>query len=425
MNTKGESERFLRLKSAVLAVVIAVFAAGELRAQHVLNASAQKPYKVTRTPGGNFLLAEAGTGNNDGRVSLLSVWGDRFKLLGGLPSATVPEGDQLGPTAVADAHSTIYIVIGEGDVKGTSSTPEQVPNPNGLSSPIFSSVIRARFNPVPDGIRTGFDLSADDISALADGNEITLTNADGEEVELLLLVDFRDLAPDPRLRVRQANPFAAAIVGSLTADDLVELNLGSATVASANAFARLNWDTAAGRRLEERTKLYVVDAGMNTVAEVAASTGRSRVIARFPDVTNALFPNLGGPVTDPVPTSIFVRDDGTFLVTILGGFPFAAGSSKVYTLNPVTGNFAPLIEGLTSATNVIEVGGAIYVLEVSTNLLAGEPGQLLRFASPSATPTVVAGGLIGPTGLAYEPKRNELIVTETFTSLVKRIALNP
>ena len=130
-------------------------------------------------------------------------------------------------------------------------------------------------------------------------------------------------------------------------------------------------------------------------------------------------------MTDAVATSIFVRADGTFLVTILGGFPFAAGSSKVYSVDPSTGAFTPYIEGLTSATNVVEVGGATYVLEVSTDLLAGAPGQLLRFDTPGATPVVVAGGLIGPTGLIYEPTRNELIVSETFTGLIKRIALTP
>ena len=162
---------------------------------------------------------------------------------------------------------------------------------------------------------------------------------------------------------------------------------------------------------------------MNTVTEVVASTGRWRVIARFPPVSNTLFPGLGGPVTDAVPTGIFVRADGTLLVTILGGFPFAAGSAKVYSVNPTTGAFTPLIEGLTSATEVIEVGGAIYVLEVSSDLKTRTPGRLLRFASPSSTPTVVAAGLIGPTGLAYEATRNELIVSETFTGLIKRIAL--
>lgn len=413
-------------KNLSLAIATLLLFAAALGAQPILVANTRTPFQLTRTPGGNFLLAESGTGVNDGRVTLLSIWGDRFNLIGGLPSGTVPQGDHVGPTAVADAHSTLYIVIGEGDIQGPStSPPQQVPNATGLSSPIFSSVIRARFTPVPDGIRTGFELTAADTTALADGNEVTLTNASGERVQLLLLADFRDLIPDPVLSVRNANPFAATIIGSLTSDDLTELGFQGTPIPAANYYARLNPDTAIGRRIEERSTVYVVDAGMNTITSVAASTGRSRVITRFPPLTNPLFPGLGGPVTDTVPTGIFARVDGTLLVSNLSGFPFAAGSAKIYSVNPATGAFTPFIEGLTTATNVIEVGGAIYVLELSTNFLMGAPGRLLRFASSTATPTVVAGGLIGPTGLAYEPTRNEMIVSSTFTGVIHRIPLSP
>jgi hypothetical protein len=394
-------------------------------AQPILTTGAT-PFKLTRTPGGNFVLAESGTGANDGRVTLVSIWGDRFNLIGGLPSGLVPEGDAVGPTAVADAHATLYIVIGEGNIRGPLGPPPQfVPNPEGLDSPIFSSVIRARFDPVPDGIRTGFELTEADITALADGEELTLENAAGEHVTLLLLADFRDLAPDPVLSVRNANPFAAALVGSLTSDDLTELGFEGTPIPAANYFARLNPDTPIGRRIEERSALYVVDAGMNTITAVSASTGRSRVITRFPPLTNPLFPGLGAPVTDTVPTAIFARDDGTLLVSNLSGFPFAAGTAKVYSVNPASGEFTPLIEGLTTATDVIEVDGAIYVLEISTNFLMGAPGRLLRFESSTAMPTVVAGGLIGPTGLAYEPTRNEMLVTSTFTGVIYRIPLTP
>ena len=420
----------MRYKNLTLAIAILVLLAAALGAQPILVANTQTPFKLTRTPGGNFLLAESGTGVNDGRVTLLSIWGDRFNLIGGLPSGNVPEGDDIGPTAVADAHSTIYIVIGEGNIRGPVTTPPQnVPNASGLDSPIFSSVIRARFTPVPDGIRTGFELTAADTTALADGNEVTLTNASGERVQLLLLADFRDLIPDPVLSVRNANPFAATIVGSLTVQDLIEFAFRISgegdPLPAAHYFARLNPDTPIGRRLEERSTVYVVDAGMNTITSVSASTGRSRVLTRFPPLTNPLFPGLGAPVTDTVPTAIFTRGDGTFLVSVLSGFPFAAGNAKVYSVNATTGAFTPFIEGLTTATNVIEVGGAIYVLEISTNFLMGAPGRLLRFASPTATPTVVAGGLIGPTGMAYEPTRNEMIISSTFTGLIRRIALTP
>jgi hypothetical protein len=416
----------MRFRKTLLGIAVAALTAAGLNAQSILLSGTQSPFKLARTPAGNLLLAESGTGAGDGRVSLVTLGGGRFTLLDGLPSGLTQEGAAIGPTAVADAHSTLYIVIGEGDVQGPSSAPpKQVPNPNGPSSPIFSSVLRARFNPVPDGVRTGFHVSAADIDSLVDGNEITLQNDSGEAVELLLLADFRDFVPDPVLSVRQSDPFAVSVVGSLTSADLTEFGFDGVSIAGANFFARLNWNTPIGRRLEERTTVYVADAGMNTIVAVSASTGRTRVLARFPPVTNTLFPSLGGPVTDAVATSIFVRTDGTFLVTILGGFPFAAGSSKVYSVDPATGAFTPYIEGLTSATNVVEVGGATYVLEVSTDLLAGAPGQLLRFDTPGATPVVVAGGLIGPTGLIYEPTRNELIVSETFTGLIKRIALTP
>ena len=55
----------------------------------------------------------------------------------------------------------------------------------------------------------------------------------------------------------------------------------------------------------------------------------------------------------------------------------------------------------------------------------GAPGRLIRFASSTAMPTVVAGGLIGPTGLAYEPTRDEMLVTSTFTGVIYRIPLTP
>jgi len=419
-----QKEDVMRSKKTILTLVLLALAAARLEAQSVLTAGTKTPFKLTRTLGGNFLLAEGGTGANDGKVTLVSLWGNRYNLLSGLPSGVTPEGAALGPTGIADAHGTIYITIGEGDARIESPQPPQLlPNPAGPSAPIFSSLLRARFTPVPDGIRTGFALTSDDIASLTDGNEITLHNDSGESVSLLVLTDFRDFVRDPVLIFRQSNPFGAAVVGSLTEEDLAEFGF-TGTLDDANFAAGLDPASPLGARLEQRTTVYVADAGMNTIVQVAASTGRPKVLTRFALVPNPLFPNIGGPVSDPVPTSVSVRADGTLLVTTLGGFPFAPGTSSVWNVDPATGAATQWIQGLTRATNVLEVGGAIYALEVSTDLLAGAPGQLLRFDSPTATPVVVAGGLIGPTGLAYDPHRNELIVSETFTGLVKRIALS-
>jgi len=417
------TSRFRQRALIALAVCAALVATGLDAQPSVLTGGLDTPFKLATTPGGNFLVAESGTGANDGRVSLLSRFGARFTLLAGLPSGVTPEGGALGPTAVADAHRTLYVVIGEGDALGASPPPVQVPNPDGISSPIFSSLLRARFDPVPDGIREGFELSAADVQSLADGREVALANDSGETVELLLLADFRDLAPDPFLSVRQSNPFAAAWAGSLTPADLAELGFAGTSVAAANALARLDPDSPLGRRLAERSRVYVVDAGMNTVVEVHAVTGRWQVLTRLPPQPNPLFPGLGGPVGDAVPTGIHLRADGDLLVTTLPGFPFAAGAAKVFRIDPDTGAFTPHVEGLTSATDVTEVHGAIYVLEISTDLLAGAPGRLVRIASPGAAPEVVAAPLIGPAGMTYDPIGDQLVVSEAFTGRVLLVPL--
>jgi hypothetical protein len=412
-------------KHAVRALALCLaLAATAAIAQPVLVAGAATPFKLARTPGGNFLLTESGTGAHDGAVHVVSVWGDRFRLLSGLPSAVTSEGGAIGPTGVADAHRTVYIVLGEGDSLGESVPPTQVPNPEGISSAIFSSLLRARFEPVPDGIREGFALTAADHQALADGHTVVKTNDSGERVEIDLLADFRDLAPDPVLSVRQSNPFAATVAGGLTADDLDELGFAG-DVAAADFFARLFPDTALGRRFEERRRVYVVDAGMNTVVEVDAVTGRWRVLARVPPQPNPLFPGFGGPVMDPVPTGIHLAASGELLVTILPGFPFPPGAAKVLSVDRASGALTTRFDGLSSATDVLEVGGATYVVELSTDFLAGAPGRVVRFAAPGAAPEVVAGGLIGPTGLAHDPSRDELLVAESFTGRVRRIPLTP
>lgn len=410
--------------TAVCLVGLAALTVAPAPAQPVLAHGLDHPYKLDRTPGGNLLVAESGTGAHDGRLLMIARHGRQHVLISGLPSAILPQGEAIGPTAVADAHRTLYVLIGEGDVTGPAPPGSQAPNPEGLSSPIFSAVLRAEFEPVPDAVRTGFRLEEDAIRALADGREVTLENEDGERVSLLLLADFRDLEPDPVLGVRQANPFAMALHGTLAPADLEELGFGGVSLQAAEFLARLQPDSPLGRRLRERTRLWVVDSGMNTVIEVQADTGRHRVLTRFPHLPNPLFPDFGPPVMEPVPTGLHVRDGSELLVTLLPGFPFPPGSSGVYRVDTATGAFAPWIEGLSSATDVLEVGGATHVLELSTDFLAGAPGRILRFTDPEAAPEVVTEGLITPAGMSYDPVRHELVVTESFPGVIRRIAMD-
>jgi hypothetical protein len=82
----------------------------------------------------------------------------------------------------------------------------------------------------------------------------------------------------------------------------------------------------------------------------------------------------------PFPDSIRYFN-GKLLVTLLTGFPFAAGNSKVMSVDPVTGAFEPVLENLTSTIDVAPRARFLrplqfLVLEHSANLLSGAPGRL-------------------------------------------------
>jgi hypothetical protein len=115
--------------------------------------------------------------------------------------------------------------------------------------------------------------------------------------------------------------------------------------------------------------------------------------------------------------------NGRLLVPLLTGFPFVSGLSEVRSVDVPNGTSQTYIGGRTSAIDI--VGGksknASYVLEFSTDLLANTPGQLLYFSSPTAAPTVVAGGLISPSGMTYDAASGDIYVAEIFTGRILRV----
>ncbi|REJ74465.1 MAG: ScyD/ScyE family protein [Acidobacteria bacterium] len=421
LGSRRPSQRHSSSKILMAALALSCLLAPAM-AQEIVTGGLLGPVKIDSTPGGNLLIVETGSGQHDSTVQLATTFGQRFLLVGGLPSVLMVEGLN-GPAGVADAHRTLYVLIGEGDVRGDAPPGVAVPNPDGLSSAIFSSILAFEFYPVPDEIRTGFVLTEDDHRRLADGEIVEKTNDDGESVRAWLVADFRDLEPDAQFGIRQANPFDIDIAGGLTEQDLVELGLEDLGLSAAEFYARFDPASPVGQRLRERTSLIVADAGMNTISRVPATGGRIRMIWRMPPVPNPLFPTLGGPVAEAVPTSVHVVGD-TALVGQLTGFPFVGGVAKVWTLDLVTGARAPYIEGLRSVTDVFTHGGATYVVQVSNDLLAGAPGSLLRFDDPSQPPQVVGPVLIGPTGITYSHADGGLFVTENFTGTVRRFQVD-
>jgi hypothetical protein len=60
-------------------------------------------------------------------------------------------------------------------------------------------------------------------------------------------------------------------------------------------------------------------------------------------------------------------------------------------------------------------------LEISTNLTQNQPGRLQFFSSPSAAPVVVAGGLIGPIGMARDEQTNTIYIASIFTGTILKV----
>jgi hypothetical protein len=334
---------------------------------------------------------------------------------------------------------TLYVAIGLGNVVvGVGIPGAAIANPNGPSSPIFSSVLAIHFSAnversleamtlsqlitslpksCSDSIVTplavsniamqrqerssftkisheGITLTAADHQALANGEQVRLLNG-SEKITIDLVANFPDFIPNPipplPNNVRASNPF-----------DLIAVD----------------------------EDLYVTDGGRNLVWRVDLESGAFSPLAQFAPVANPLFnpnppppPSIGGPTVEAVPTGIDYVD-GQLLVTLFRGFPFPAGTSVVEQIDPVTGVHAPFITGLRTAVAVLgitEDGDTDYlVLEHSTAGGAplppfNNPGRLLRYEDVGATPTVIAGGagcLTRPTAMEFDRHSGTLYVTE-------------
>jgi hypothetical protein len=369
----------------IAAVILCGFVLkAEAQTTSVFTAGLSKPTKIMLSSQGNLLVTETLGPPNSGRVSIVDRGGSRRTLIDGLPSGISPEGPS-GPTGLDMRDRTLFVAIGEGDGIVAGPIPgTQLANPNPLS-PLVSSVLAIDFSENVEMTTQGYSLSMADQLTMASGGVVTLSNGSGNTITVKLLADFPNFVPNPipplPTNVRNSNPFAVVVGGN---------------------------------------DLFVVNAGLNLVAKVNIATGSWQTLTTFPPRPNPL--PFGPPVIDAVPDGIrFV--DGRLLVTLLTGFPFVPGLSEVRRVDVNTGVNSAYIGGRSSAIDVL--GGSSrqhYVLEFSTNFLAGAPGQLLLFQSPGLAPTVVAGGLISPTGMARDAVSGDIYITETFTGRIIRVA---
>ena len=341
---------------AVTVFLLATVAANAQCPASVVTNGLKAPTKITFSTLGNLLVAEQGDGPNTGRISIIDkISGARRTLIDGLPAGfSAPNNDPSGPSGLVMRGRTLYVSIGAGDsvINGNIPGVTFLPNPSPSSS-LFSSVLAVHLDANVEKHTAGFTLSVADQSSLKSDNKLNLANVNGEKLSVELLADFPDYAPEPNPldpnNVRVSNPFGIEIAGD---------------------------------------RLYIADASANAVREVDLASGSFNSLSTFAPLPNNR--GFGPPVVEAVPDSIHLVDK-QLLVTLLSGFPFPIGNAEVRAVDIATGTNTSFITGLTSAIDVLsEADGGFLTLEFSTDMLAGMPGRLSFYASPSASPLVLA-----------------------------------
>ena len=348
------------------------------------------PLGIAQSSLGNLIVSETGAHGvlHSGRISIVDRRGGRRTLVDGLPSGTNDVNEPSGPAGVFMRGRTLYVAIGIGDAILPGPLPgTALANPL-PSSPIFSSVLALRFSTHVERMTAGFSLTTADQLALSAGERVRLSNGDGDRLTIKLVANFPDFVSEPRPdlaeNVRGSNPF------DLVVDD---------------------------------DRAYVTDGGRNLVWHADIHSGRTAPLATFATTPNPMFPGLGGPSIEAVPTGI-AQHDGRLLVTLFRGFPFPTGASSVESINPDSGRHRPFISGLTSAIDILPLASsedddgedsdprAYLVLQhASGDVLSGD-GSLIKFERESGEATPKPECLHRPTSMVRDRRSRRVYVTE-------------
>lgn len=359
------------------------------QAQRVVATGLRTPHKLVLTPGGNFLVSEPTTEINSGRVSFVSRSGVRRSLFEGLPGGVDDVGGPAGPSAMALRGRTFYLAFGGGDAGRMGPEPGRpIHNPEGLSSPIWSSVLKIEFNLDVDAVGGTFVITPALQQTLANGYAVDVEDGAGGSARVLSLADIPNSIPDPVTIYRFANPWGLALS-------------------------------------DDGETLFLTDASFNALLRIDTTTGRMQRTASFPPLPNVA--PIGPPFVDSVPTSVRTYGN-SLLISFLTGFPFARGYARVLEVNPVSGETTPFIFGLTSAVDVAWRPRSgqrpqFFALEFSQNQIAQPrvPGRLLRYDSPA--PTVMSDTLVTPVSMAIDEAANSVFVLELATGRILELEL--
>jgi len=162
-------------------------------------------------------------------------------------------------------------------------------------------------------------------------------------------------------------------------------------------------------------RLWVADAGGNTLLAMDPETGEVTLEAVFDGIPGPMpNPNRDNAMeADPVPTGVAFDADGTTYVSLLPGFPFIPGSTKVVTVD-ADGNVADFATGLTMLTDLrMGPDGNLYAVQIGVFTEQGpmpNSGAIIRVLEGDAS-EVVVGGLSFPTSVDFDADGNAYVTT--------------
>lgn len=389
------SEKTLTLGLLIVLTMMLGAVAAQAQATSIFTTGLNNPRKLITAGQSSLLIAEAGTSDapNTGRISLVNrTTGARRTLIDNLPSGVnnlAGAPTVSGPSGLKLIDQTLYLATGTGNaVMSGGAGGLELPNPNS-SSQLFVSVMALTLPSDYETLASGFVLSAADQITLAGGGQVTLTNTEGKQITVRMVVNLPDFRAEPRPdapnNVRSSNPFGIEASGD---------------------------------------SVYVVDASLNLIHRVVIASGTPTVFTTFAQKANPT--QTGPPMVDAVPDSIRLVGN-QFLITYLTGFPFVQGLAEVRSVNVQSGTQSTFISNLTSAIDVLPTDAAgasdsYLALEFSANQLAQAPGRLKLFTSRTESPRILVGNLITPTSLARDAANGSIFVTENATGRIIRVS---
>lgn len=161
--------------------------------------------------------------------------------------------------------------------------------------------------------------------------------------------------------------------------------------------------------------LWVADAGANTVSRINPETGDTELVATIDGMAGP-FPNPArgdAMEVDPVPTGIAFDEDGNAYVSLLSGFPFLTGSTKVVRISADDMSVEDYATGLTMLTDLrMGPDGNMYAIQIAEFGEQGpvpNSGALVRIVEGDASEVVISG-LPNPTSLDFDADGNAYVV---------------